>query len=90
MTYREPDFDDSEDEAQPNRKTYRVGWDNGHACDTFSDVFTSKWAAVRFARAWKREMVAMDENPREAREAYSWEIVCGRCDRTIDDCRCED
>lgn len=54
---------------------YKVLWDNGHACDTLPDTFTNRRDAERAARDWKREMVAIDPDPAEARQAYSWEIV---------------
>jgi hypothetical protein len=61
-----------------SKRTYKILWDNGSACDTFSVVFTSKRAAARYAAEWKREMVAIETTPearRDAREAYSWEII---------------
>jgi hypothetical protein len=57
---------------------YKILWDNGDACDTFPVVFTSKREAERYAANWKREMVAIETTPegrRDAREAYSWEVI---------------
>jgi hypothetical protein len=58
--------------------TYKVYWDNGHACDTFPYEFTSKRKAETWAREWKREMVALEPTKRErteARAAYQWEVI---------------
>ncbi len=58
-------------------KTWRVSWDNGHACDTFPQTFATRREAEAFAREWKREMVAIEPTPsarREAREDYQWEV----------------
>lgn len=54
---------------------YIIVWDNGHSCGTLSGRYTNKRDAERDARAWKREIVAIDSDPREARQVYSWEIV---------------
>jgi len=54
---------------------YQILWDNGHASGTLAGIYTNRRTAEREARAWKRDMVAIDENPREAREAYSWEVI---------------
>jgi len=56
---------------------YRIIWDNGHASGALAGEFNSKRAAERAARAWKREMVAIEPvaDRAAARAAYSWEIV---------------
>jgi hypothetical protein len=54
---------------------YKVLWSNEHASDVFPYVFPNKRAAEQWARAWKRDMVALDPNPREARAAYEWELI---------------
>ena len=60
--------------------TYRIAWDNGHSCGTLPGDYTNKRVAESAARAWKREMVAIEPTPearREARETYQWEIIDG-------------
>ena len=54
---------------------FKVYWDNGHACGTFADEFFEHRDAEHFGREWKREMVALDDNWKAAREAYSWEVI---------------
>lgn len=57
---------------------YCVSWDNGHASGIFPQVFSAKREAEQFARDWKREMVAVETEPdqiRDAKESYQWEIV---------------
>lgn len=73
MTYREP-TDDS-DEPQEKPTPWRVDWDNEDGSGTFPYRFRTKRDAEAFARDWKRKMVAADENPREARRVYTWEVV---------------
>lgn len=56
---------------------FRVSWDNENATGTFPYWFTSRQQAERWARDWKREMIATETTPagrREARQAYSWEV----------------
>lgn len=53
---------------------YKVSWDNDHAAGTFPMTFSSKRDALAFAREWKRDMVAADSDPAEARRVYQWEI----------------
>ena len=55
--------------------TYKVLWSNAHASDVFPTIFTNKRKAEQWAREWKREMVALDPNPRDAREEYGWEVI---------------
>jgi len=57
------------------KRTYQIAWDNGHACGTLAETFTNKRTAEQYARGWKREMVALDNDPKEARRIYQWEIV---------------
>ncbi len=57
---------------------YAVYWDNDIDCGTFSGRFTSEKEAERWARNWKREMVAIEPTERERREArrvYQWEVI---------------
>lgn len=56
---------------------YCIAWDNGHASGIFPSVFTSKKQAERFGKEWKSGMVAVEdpEDRKEAKEAYSWEVV---------------
>lgn len=61
------------------KKTYyRIIWDNGHSCGSFSQKFESKKDAITFARMWKRDMVALEYDSKskaEARRAYQWDVV---------------
>lgn len=59
---------------------YRVLWDNGHASGMLAGAYRSRRAAETAARAWRREMVAIEpaEDRAAARHAYSWEIVEAR------------
>jgi hypothetical protein len=56
---------------------YKVLWSNEHASDVFPYVFPNKHEAERFARAWKRDMVALEgfEHRADARAAYEWELI---------------
>jgi hypothetical protein len=58
--------------------SYTITWDNGHDCGTLSGVYTSKRAAEKAARAWKRSMVDLEctaADRRTAREGYQWEVI---------------
>jgi hypothetical protein len=56
---------------------YRILWDNGHASGALAGEFNSKRAAECAARAWKREMVAIEPAADRGggRGDGSWEIV---------------
>ena len=56
---------------------YKVLWSNAHASDVFPLIFPNKCEAERFARNWKREMVALEpyERRRDARDEYEWELI---------------
>jgi hypothetical protein len=56
---------------------YRILWDNGRDCGELTPEFTNKRAAEIYARAWKRDMVALEPaaDHAAARAAYQWEIV---------------
>lgn len=57
---------------------YKILWSNAHASDVFPDRFTNKRKAERFARDWKREMVAIEitrSARRDARDEYEWEVI---------------
>lgn len=56
-------------------RTYVIVWSNEHSTGELSGEYTNRRQAERDARAWKRGMVAIDENPREARAEYQWEVV---------------
>lgn len=69
-----PPYDD--EERRPAK--YKVVWDNGHATDEFRNQFTNKRAAHAFGVNWKREMVLLENNEadrRQARAQYSFEVV---------------
>jgi len=53
----------------------RVLWDNGQATDLLPGVFDTLEEAEEAGRNWKSDMVALDPNPVEAGEAYSWETI---------------
>jgi hypothetical protein len=53
---------------------YQVGWSNSHASGLFPEFFTNRKKAEQFGNSWKNEMVAMDEDPKEARAEYEVEI----------------
>jgi hypothetical protein len=58
--------------------TYKILWDNGHACGELSGQYTSEADAERAGRDWIRGMIAIEDTAkgrREARAAYSWEII---------------
>lgn len=57
---------------------YRIIWDNGHASGDLAGEYNTAEEAAKAARAWKREMVAIERTEkerREARRAYQWEVV---------------
>lgn len=54
---------------------YQVLWHTEHASDVLSEVMTSKREAEKLGAQWFRDMIGIDNNPREAREEYDWEVV---------------
>lgn len=54
---------------------YRVLWDNGKACDTFAEEFDTHDEAHRAGEDWRLHMIAHDDDPEEAAEAYTFEII---------------
>ncbi len=54
---------------------YKVIWDNGSACDSFKELFDTEELAKMAGEDWWAEMVAIDDNPKEAEEAYSYEVI---------------
>lgn len=54
---------------------YYVDWDNGHATGRLPGSFENEDEAEQAGEEWKAEMVAADENPEEAEDAYSFEVV---------------
>ena len=62
---------------------YQILWDNGHATDAFSAVFSSKKAANAFGAQWKRGMVLNDPDEKAAREEYSWELIPASSEGTV-------
>ena len=60
--------------ALPQNYEWTVRWDSDHACDTLGTYDTREEA--EFAGAdWLAEMVAIDPNPEEAAEEYSFEVL---------------
>ena len=59
--------------ALPERFTYEVMWDNGKAYDSLG-VYDSKEEAERVGQDWLMGMIAVDSNPAEAAEDYSYEV----------------
>jgi hypothetical protein len=53
--------------------TWEVVWDNGHASGSLG-TYPSEEAAEAAAESWRLEMIAMDDDPAEAEEAYSYDI----------------
>lgn len=56
---------------------YKVVWENGHASGAFPYTFNSIKEAEKFGREWKKEMVAIEQTPKErraAKETYQWEV----------------
>lgn len=54
---------------------YRVIWDNGIDCGELAGgPFETEEQAAAFGENWRAEMVAIDDDPEEAEEAYSYEV----------------
>jgi hypothetical protein len=54
---------------------YKVIWDNGHANGELNGPFETEAEAEKFGEDWRREMIALDEKPEEANEAYSFDVI---------------
>ena len=60
------------------QRRFRIHWHNNHATGAVPGEYTSKRAAEKAARQWKREMVAMElsaKDRRDARNEYQWEVI---------------
>lgn len=69
----------------PERFLYEVVWDNGNACDSLG-VYDSEEEAKRVGQDWLMDMIAVDSNPAEAAEDYSYEVkVCAQSASTPED-----
>ncbi len=59
--------------------SYKINWDNNtEACGTFPESYATEKEAEQAARAWKREMVAIEPTEyakRKARSLYQWEVI---------------
>tara|TARA_R100000008_G_scaffold62259_1_gene39527 strand:+ start:250 stop:681 length:432 start_codon:yes stop_codon:yes gene_type:complete len=60
--------------ALPERFTYEVLWDNGHACDSLG-TFDTKEEAKIAGEDWLIQAIGTDPSPEEAEEDYSYEIL---------------
>jgi hypothetical protein len=57
---------------------WQIAWDNGHASGVFPVIFKTKTEASKYGANWKRDMVALEADPKEraeARRAYQWEVI---------------
>ena len=54
--------------------TYRVLWDNGHACGALPGEHTTKEAAKEAGEDWRAAMIFADDEPEESAEVYSYEV----------------
>jgi hypothetical protein len=54
---------------------YVVNWDNPHASGTLSGEYDDENDAEAAGADWKAEMVAADDDPEEAEDAYGYEVV---------------
>jgi hypothetical protein len=55
--------------------TFRVRWDNGHACGELPGEYTTPEEAENAGRRWLAGMVELDPDPRAALEVYSYEVI---------------
>jgi hypothetical protein len=55
--------------------TFKILWDNGHACGTLSGTYDNEADAEAAGEDWLREMIAIDDDPAAAEEAYSYEVI---------------
>lgn len=53
---------------------YVVRWDNEHACGTLPGQFDTEEEAEQAGESWLAEMIAMDDDPVAAADAYSYEV----------------
>ena len=58
--------------------SYRVLWDNGHACGALAEVFETEEAAEARGRDWQAEMVAA--TPGATDEDYTYEVAAETAD----------
>lgn len=58
---------------------FRVVWDNGHACGAFPTEYPTEKEAATAGAVWRAEMIAIDPDPQEAAEAYSFEVIEESC-----------
>ena len=56
-------------------KSFSIAWFNDHACGDLPGSYELFDDALAAAQEWKREMVAMDEDPEGAEQEYSWKII---------------
>jgi hypothetical protein len=56
---------------------YKIKWSSNHASGALPEIYPNKLEAFRCARAWKREMVAIEPYARrkEAGREYQWDVV---------------
>ena len=54
---------------------YKVIWDNGHSSGALPGTYSDEEEAEGAGEEWKREMVAVDPDPAEAEEVYSYEVI---------------
>lgn len=54
---------------------YVVRWDNGHACGELPTWHRNPDDAQAEGENWLAGIIADDDDPEEAREAYSFEVV---------------
>lgn len=76
MARDEMEYQRNEAEANATR-AYVVVWDNGHACGNLSGEYDTEEAAEAAGENWRVEMVAMDDDPAEAEEIYTFDVVAG-------------
>lgn len=61
--------------AAEGRPSYIVIWDNGHSSGRLSQAFDNYADARAYAENWWNGMVKGDNDPKEAAEIYSYEVV---------------
>jgi hypothetical protein len=54
---------------------YAIVWTTDHSCGELPNSFRTKKKAIKEAREWKRQMIAIDHDKKEARREYQWEII---------------
>jgi len=60
--------------ALPARYEYTVRWDNRIDCGTLG-TYDTKEDAENAGKDWLMEMTAIDPNPQQAEESYSFEVL---------------